>query len=125
MELVVGGTLLSRIKEIKKFNEKDAAFCMINILQQLEIIHKSEIIHRDMKLENILMVSKDNNHEIKLADFGLGAQECNIELFKHCGTPGYVAPEVLKDEDYNCKADLFGAGVILFTLYAKLHCVYF
>ena len=55
------------------------------------------IIHRDLKLENILLNSKENNYEVKLADFGLSTSINNIDLFRHCGTPGYVAPEVLNN----------------------------
>ena len=75
------------------------------------------IIHRDLKLENILLVSKDNHYHVKLADFGLSTTTDNIDLFRHCGTPGYVAPEVLLDKDYNTKADVFSAGVICFSLF--------
>ena len=79
-------------------------------------IHRNNIIHRDLKLENILLMNKDNNYQAKLADFGLSTTTDNIDLFRHCGTPGYVAPEVLLDKNYNCKADIFSAGVILFSL---------
>jgi len=74
------------------------------------------IIHRDLKLENILLCSKDDNFKIKLADFGLSTTIDNINLFRHCGTPGYVAPEVLLDKDYDTKADIFSTGVICFSL---------
>ena len=78
------------------------------------------IIHRDLKLENILLTSKDNNYKIKLADFGLSTTTDNINLFRHCGTPGYVAPEILMDKEYSTQVDMFSSGVILYSLYLPL-----
>jgi len=72
-----------------------------------------------LKLENILLIDRNSNYKIKLADFGLSAFTSNINIFRHCGTPGYVAPEVLMDKDYDTKADVFGAGVILYSLYSE------
>ena len=80
-------------------------------------LDKIGIIHRDLKLENILLIDKKNNYKIKLVDFGLAAFIDDIDIFKHCGTPGYVAPEVLRDKDYGTKVDVFSIGVILFSLY--------
>ena len=75
-----------------------------------------KIIHRDLKLENIILTNKSCNYKIKLADFGLSTSVDNIDLFRHCGTPGYVAPEVLLDKEYTTKADIFSTGVICFSL---------
>ncbi len=70
---------------------------MKRLLSAIKHMHDRKIIHRDIKLENILLKSKDNDYEIKLADFGLSTTLDNIELFKKCGTPGYVAPEILSN----------------------------
>jgi len=70
---------------------------MFNILSGLHYIHSQGIIHRDIKPENILFKEKNNDHEIVIADFGL-AMHINTKyediIYKKCGTPGYVAPEV-------------------------------
>ena len=75
------------------------------------------IMHRDIKPENLIL-RDEAGYELVLVDFGLGEFVHNKEfLFKRCGTPGYVAPEVLEDKKYTTKADIFSAGVILYILY--------
>ncbi len=117
MELLKGGELFDRVLSVKHYKEKDSALTIYHLLMALKYMDQRGIIHRDLKLENILLIGKANNYELKLADFGLSAFVDNINLFRHCGTPGYVAPEVLLDKDYETKADIFSAGVILFSLY--------
>ena len=79
-------------------------------------------MHRDLKPENILLRSQDDMNNIVLADFGLAAlkEESEKLLFKRCGTPGFVAPEILfyKDgcEMYNEKCDIFSAGIIFYFM---------
>ena len=75
-------------------------------------------MHRDIKPENLILVDNTNEEElqIKLADFGLAAFTTDELLFKRCGTPGYVAPEILDDQKYNQKVDIFSAGIILYIL---------
>ena len=101
MELICGGELYKRLKKVKRYSEKDASLLIYNLLQSLKYMHTQKIIHRDLKLENILLREKQNNIKIKLADFGLSTFTSNITLFKHCGTPGYIAPEVLMDKQYD------------------------
>ena len=79
-------------------------------------LHKSGIIHRDLKLENILFTSPESNQDVKIVDFGLATFTDRIDIFRHCGTPGYVAPEMLNDKDYGRKVDIFSTGVMLFSL---------
>lgn len=74
------------------------------------------IIHRDIKPENLMFVKK-NTFQIKIVDFGLAEYVDDSEaLFKRSGTPGYVAPEILKDKPYGSKSDMFSLGVILYQL---------
>lgn len=79
-------------------------------------MHSKNVIHRDLKLENILLTSEENDYELKIADFGLSTTTDNIDIFRKCGTPGYVAPEVLLNQDYNTKVDYFSVGVIFYVL---------
>lgn len=81
-------------------------------------------MHRDIKPDNILVKSKDNLYEIILADFGLATKLTKNKekiLFKRCGTPGYVAPEILRWRDndpfYNFKCDVFSVGCIFYLLF--------
>lgn len=61
-------------------------------------------MHRDLKPENLLLASKKNNWDLKIADFGLATviDDNNKKLFLRCGSPGYVAPELLQEKGYNC-----------------------
>lgn len=73
-------------------------------------------MHRDIKPENLILKDKDHL-TIVLVDFGLAEYESNQnKIFTRCGTPGYVAPEVLNDLPYDCKVDAFSAGVIFYNL---------
>jgi calcium/calmodulin-dependent protein kinase I len=79
-------------------------------------LHSINVIHRDIKPENLIFTEK-NSLEIKIVDFGLAEYVNDSEvLFKRSGTPGYVAPEILKNQSYDSKSDIFAAGVILYLL---------
>ena len=85
----------------------------------LKVMKENDIIHRDLKLENILIKYNDNKHinyTIKLADYGCSKKVDSI-LQNYCstykGTPIYMAPEILKGELYNYKCDLWSIGVML------------
>ena len=111
MEYVPYGNLYSRINKKKVYKEKEALVFARNLLDVLAFLHRKGIIHRDIKCENILMTSKSNDFEFKLADFGLACYADSA--YKSCsGSPGYMAPEMLRGNDYNAKADVFSAGVI-------------
>ncbi len=116
LELLKGGELFDRIIKKGHYSEKDASIVIRKLLWALEYLHQKGIMHRDIKPENLIL-KDDNEYEIKLADFGLAEYEDKKELlFKRCGTPGYVAPEVLEDKKYDTKVDIFSAGVILYIL---------
>lgn len=74
-------------------------------------------MHRDIKPENILLKDKSDNFDLKIADFGLASYTEADLLIRRCGTPGYVAPEILEDQKYDEKVDVFSAGIILYILY--------
>ena len=82
-------------------------------------LHHEGIVHRDLKPENLILASKENDYALKIADFGLASEiKTGENLFLRCGSPGYVAPELLEDQGYNTKADIFSAGIILYVMYA-------
>ena len=116
MENVLGGDLLSFIKKRNKLPEKTAKFIFKQLLQSLKYIHNKNIVHRDIKLDNILI---DLNNNIKLCDFGVGKyiSDNHELLYDQCGTPAYIAPEVVAGEGYEgFPVDLWSSGVVLYSL---------
>lgn len=94
---------------------------MQNILISLSQIHQRKIIHRDLKPENILIEDGIHSNRIKIADFGLATYDSTILsdfLYRKCGTPGFLAPEILSNKEpyklYDQKVDVFSAGVIFY-----------
>merc|ERR1719487_1507833 len=118
MELVTGGELFDRIVAKGSYTEKDAAGVIMQLCDALKYMHEKKIVHRDLKPENILYSTTDEDSPIKVADFGLARVISNKEMMKTaCGTPGYVAPEVLKNKGYDSGAvDMWSTGVILYIL---------
>lgn len=100
------------------YTEADAAKVMKTLCEALDYMHKKDVVHRDLKPENILLADSSPDADIKVADFGLARVVSSNDMMKTaCGTPGYVAPEVLKNKGYSSGAvDLWSAGVILYIL---------
>eukprot|EP01017_Pseudomicrothorax_dubius_P024943 TRINITY_DN2657_c0_g1_i5.p1 TRINITY_DN2657_c0_g1~~TRINITY_DN2657_c0_g1_i5.p1 ORF type:complete len:420 (-),score=74.47 TRINITY_DN2657_c0_g1_i5:597-1856(-) len=117
LELLKGGELFEKIIEKGFYTDKDAKVLMYKMLDALNYMHTKGIMHRDIKPENLILSSSENDVDIKIADFGLATYvDLEEQLFKRCGTPGYVAPEVLADQLYQQKVDVYSAGVILYIL---------
>uniref|UniRef100_A0A7R9U7E5 Uncharacterized protein n=1 Tax=Pinguiococcus pyrenoidosus TaxID=172671 RepID=A0A7R9U7E5_9STRA len=123
MEIVHGGDLFDRVVAQERFCEADARKLMRRILEAVKYLHDEGVVHRDLKLENILMVSKNDNTDMKLTDFGLAAKLNTDGLRTFCGTPQYFAPEVLRRRStvhglgrYGREADMWSVGVILYML---------
>jgi len=107
MENAKGGELYERISMKNKFSEYAASRIIKQLLEVVAYLHDIGIIHRDLKPENILLVDKSDIPQIKVADFGLSKLTSPGESqYLACGTLGYSAPEVLKKEGYNHKADI-------------------
>ena len=80
------------------------------------ILIYTEQVHRDLKPENLLLKSMQDGHELKVADFGFAAHTTNNSLATQCGTPNYVAPEILQNQQYGCAVDMWSVGVLTFVL---------
>lgn len=115
MELVQGGELYEMIVERKTFSEKDTAHIMGQVFSALEYLHGIGIVHRDLKLENMLLNDK-KNLEVKVADFGLSKLYSGQALQTACGTPFYVAPDILLGTGYGPEVDMWACGVLLYIL---------
>jgi len=117
MEEMSGGELFDRIVAKAYYNEKEARDTCMILIEAVGYLHKNHVAHRDLKPENLLLVSKSDDSEVKIADFGFAKkvyEECSLST--QCGTPGYVAPEILEGQKYDQRADMWSVGVILYIL---------
>ncbi|XP_022217543.1 calcium/calmodulin-dependent protein kinase type 1 isoform X2 [Drosophila obscura] len=116
MELVTGGELFDRIVEKGSYTEKDASHLIRQILEAVDYMHEQGVVHRDLKPENLLYYSPEDDSKIMISDFGLSKMEDSGIMATACGTPGYVAPEVLAQKPYGKAVDVWSIGVISYIL---------
>lgn len=118
MELLLGGELFDQIIENDKFSEYEAREATKAIIDAIDYCHGLGIIHRDIKPENLLLQSKEAGiTSLKIADFGLArCLDQNQLASTTCGTPGYVAPEVLMQMPYGRECDYWSIGVVTYIL---------
>jgi len=117
MELVTGGELFDKIVEKGSYTEHEAGQLVRKIVSAVDYLHNLGIVHRDLKPENLLLKRADNDLEIAIADFGLSkivGQQMMMQTA--CGTPSYVAPEVLNASGYGKEVDMWSIGVITYIL---------
>uniref|UniRef100_A0A1A8F5K6 Serine/threonine-protein kinase DCLK2 n=1 Tax=Nothobranchius korthausae TaxID=1143690 RepID=A0A1A8F5K6_9TELE len=116
MELVKGGDLFDAITSSTKYSEHDASAMVFNLAGAIKYLHRMNIVHRDIKPENLLVCEyPDGTKSLKLGDFGL-ATVVEGPLYTVCGTPTYVAPEIIAETGYGLKVDIWAAGVIAYIL---------
>lgn len=115
MELCAGGDLLNYVRKRKKLDEIAAKYLFKQLIEGLGYLHSKNVLHRDIKLDNILL---DGKGMVKIADFGVSKEVKPDEIMREqCGTPAYIAPEIIKDRGYTgFKADLWSAGVVLYAM---------
>lgn len=116
-EKMTGGELFDRIVSKSFYNEKEARDVCKILFEAIGYCHSHNVAHRDLKPENLLLRSEDNDSEIKIADFGFAKKVLTPNsLTTQCGTPGYVAPEILEGVAYDTKSDMWSLGVIMYIL---------
>ncbi|KAL8594155.1 hypothetical protein ACOMHN_018095 [Nucella lapillus] len=123
MEICTEGELADRVKE-KRFSESETKQIMSKLASAVSYLHKHGIVHRDIKLENILMAQnpEDENDKlhIKVTDFGLSVVKGGVTpdsmMQDFCGTPIYMAPEILDNKTYSQQCDVWAMGIIMYTL---------
>ncbi|UIZ28973.1 hypothetical protein KXD40_007405 [Peronospora effusa] len=114
--LCTGGELFGDLVKRKSYTEEDARVLMRKLAGAIEYIHSRGIVHRDLKPENILLKTSAPGAEVMIADFGFARPMDGSRRGTACGTPGYVAPEVVQGEPYGAQVDCWSLGVILFIL---------
>ncbi|KAK7372923.1 hypothetical protein VNO80_06313 [Phaseolus coccineus] len=118
LEFITGGELFDKIVSHGRLSEADSRRYFQQLIDGVDYCHSKGVYHRDLKPENLLLDSQGN---IKISDFGLSAfPEQGVSMLRTtCGTPNYVAPEVLSHKGYNgAPADVWSCGVILYVLLA-------
>jgi len=114
-----GGDVLDRVANIDQYSEKDACQLSLGLLQAVAFMHKRGIAHRDLKPQNLLLESHDDNTNVKVCDFGYAKRvHMPKSLTTLCGSLHYVAPELLKNHPYDESADMWSVGVIVYFLLA-------
>lgn len=120
-ELIMGDELFNRIVKKSRYSELEARDVVKTLLSTMNYLHGKGIVHRDLKPENILLKNAENDLEFKIADFGFAkhsaaGSDVNFSLETQCGTPGYIAPEILSNKKYGPPADVWSIGVIVYIL---------
>eukprot|EP01116_Phalansterium_solitarium_P016217 TRINITY_DN371_c0_g1_i1.p1 TRINITY_DN371_c0_g1~~TRINITY_DN371_c0_g1_i1.p1 ORF type:complete len:565 (-),score=87.88 TRINITY_DN371_c0_g1_i1:695-2389(-) len=122
MELVTGGEVFDTVGEFGVYSESLASKVIYQVLLALEYLHSLGVVHRDLKPENLLYSDTSTKAIVKVADFGLSKLlDTDQLLLTACGTPDYVAPEVLTLSGYNQAVDMWSVGVILYTMLCGYH----
>eukprot|EP00298_Acanthocystis_sp_HF-20_P012312 c19829_g2_i1.p1 GENE.c19829_g2_i1~~c19829_g2_i1.p1 ORF type:complete len:341 (-),score=115.70 c19829_g2_i1:1-1023(-) len=117
MELLTGGELFDRICKKEKYTEQDAKKVTKQLLQAIKFLHSKNIAHRDLKPENAIFASPAEDAILKVSDFGFAnVYDPNNKFVATCGTPLYVAPEIIDCVPYNVQCDMWSLGVIVFIL---------
>nr|XP_020645548.1 serine/threonine-protein kinase 33 isoform X1 [Pogona vitticeps]XP_020645549.1 serine/threonine-protein kinase 33 isoform X1 [Pogona vitticeps]XP_020645550.1 serine/threonine-protein kinase 33 isoform X1 [Pogona vitticeps]XP_020645551.1 serine/threonine-protein kinase 33 isoform X1 [Pogona vitticeps] len=125
MELCEDGELKEILQRRGQFTENETRHIIQSLASAIAYLHRKDIVHRDLKLENILVKSSDIDEEnemklnIKVTDFGLAVQKMggSESMFQStCGTPIYMAPEVISAHDYSQQCDVWSIGVIMYML---------
>ncbi|CAE7730382.1 ATG1B, partial [Symbiodinium necroappetens] len=117
LEYCAGGDLSQFLREKGRVQEETARRFLTQIAEGLSVLHQVNVLHRDLKPQNILLSDSSMDPVLKIADFGfaraLPPQDMAATV---CGSPLYMAPEILRHEPYDAKADLWSVGAILFEL---------
>jgi len=117
MECCRGGELFDRLEERGQYAEHDAANAALQMFRAVNYLHKRNIVHRDIKLENFLYESTAHDASLKLIDFGFAkVWDPDTLMMARCGSIAYVSPDVLTGSGYTAQCDVWSLGVVVFML---------
>ena len=109
MDMLSGGDLRYHVSRYRKFSEEQTRFFIANMIYALQYIHEHNVIHRDIKPENLVL---DEKGYVRITDFGIAKENMPDNSNETSGTPGYMAPEVMKAKNHSFPVDFFAIGVI-------------
>ena len=114
-EFMQGGEMFFHLHREKKFSNEKTKFYIVEIILAIEFLHKNKMLYRDLKPENIMI---DSTGHIKLTDFGLSkmVKKAKEKAFTICGTPQYLAPEILSDDGYDNSVDWWSLGCVMYEM---------
>uniref|UniRef100_A0AAX7UVS0 cGMP-dependent protein kinase n=1 Tax=Astatotilapia calliptera TaxID=8154 RepID=A0AAX7UVS0_ASTCA len=114
LEACLGGEVWSLLRDRGSFDESAAKFCMGCVTEAFEYLHRKGVLYRDLKPENLIL---DSEGYIKLVDFGFAKKiRCGQKTWTFCGTPEYVAPEIILNKGHNFSVDFWSLGILVFEL---------
>lgn len=112
IEYVQGGELFTHLRRQKRFGKVQASFFAAQVVMMLEHLHSNNVVYRDLKPENLLI---DSMGYLKLSDFGF-AKIVKERTYTLCGTPEYIAPEILRNQGHGKGADWWALGVLIYEM---------
>ena len=115
MEALCGGELCELLYHETQFNEEWSMFYSASVLSAFALIHERKVAYRDLKPENLVL---DTAGYVKIVDFGLAKVISQGQTYTFCGTPDYLAPEVILNEGYDWAVDYWGLGVLIYEMMA-------
>ncbi|XP_070820382.1 cGMP-dependent protein kinase 2 [Chaetodon trifascialis] len=114
LEACLGGEVWSLLRDRGSFDEATAKFCVGCVTEAFDYLHRKGVLYRDLKPENLML---DTEGYIKLVDFGFAKKiRCGQKTWTFCGTPEYVAPEIILNKGHNFSVDFWSLGILVFEL---------